>query len=143
MSLYSSTYLAMFIVLHALQQAVQEVPRPVLPCAWLHNPREHVAPDGGAPHSQLVHDALHEGHHAGKEVDESAVVHLPEDVVKLLDVVGVFGVGVVHAGRVAEVAVEYVGAGLPIRIQNCELDKGSCSGFRTQNLSEGGRREAS
>ena len=95
----------MFIVLHALQQAVQEVPRPVLPCAWLHNPREHVAPDGGAPHSQLVHDALHEGHHAGKEVDESAVVHLPEDVVKLLDVVGVFGVGVVHACRVAEVAV--------------------------------------
>ena len=101
-------YLAVFIVVNALEKAVEHVAGALLPRARLNNAREHVAAHSRAAHGQLGHHAAHEGHDAGRKVHEAAVVHLPEDLVELLDVLGVLSVAVLHAGRVAEVAVENV-----------------------------------
>jgi len=117
-------YLAVFVVVHALEQAVQEVACALLSRARLNNAREHVAPHDGAADGQLGHHAPHEGHDAGREVDEAAVVHLPEDLVELLDVLVVLGVAVLRAGRVAEVVVENIGASLK--------NEARCCGERTE-----------
>ena len=101
-------YLAVFIIVDALEKAVEQVAGALLPGARLNNAREHVAAHSRAAHGQLGHHAAHEGHDAGRKVHEAAVVHLPEDLVELLDVLGVLSVAVLHAGRVAEVAVENV-----------------------------------
>ncbi len=109
----------MFIVVNALEQAVEQVAGALLARARLNNAREHVAAHSRAAHGQLGHHAAHEGHDAGRKVHEAAVVHLPEDLVELLDVLGMLGVAVLHAGRVAEVAVENVGASLIKKIKMC------------------------
>ena len=74
--------------------------------------RGDVAPDVPAPGGHLPHGAGHEGHQLGDEVDEAAVVDLPEDEVELPDVLVVLGVGVQAPRNVAEVAFENIAASL-------------------------------
>ena len=65
-----------------------------------------------APTDHLPHGVSHEGVEAGDEVDEAAVVDLPENEVELVDVVAVLRVRVLLPRRVAEVQVEDVTARL-------------------------------
>ena len=102
----------LFILIHldSFEQPLEEV----IPALHLvaEDVAGHVVSDVGAPGVDPPHGHKHEREHLRDKVDQTSVVDLPKDLVKLPDVVGVPWVGVRFPDGITEVVVEDVAAGL-------------------------------
>ena len=114
--------LFLLVLLNFVQQTIQQViPVSAIEAnrcragtATAKNVAHHVVPNLGAPSRYLLHGAAHQRHQLRDKVNQAAVVHLPEDFVKLGDVVVEVFVVVRAAPCVAEIRVENVAARLKV-----------------------------
>lgn len=71
-----------------------------------------VVPDLLAPRGHLFHSSAHQRHDLRDEVNHAAIVDLPEDLVKFVNVVVELCVVVCSAPRITEVVIENITASL-------------------------------
>ena len=106
----SRKYLSVFIHLNSVQESLEQI------ALTLQSLRQdvlaHILPDVGTPRGDLPHGQAHQRHHPGHQVHHPSVVHLPEDLVKLLHVLVVLGVVVGTTRGITEIVVEDIAARL-------------------------------
>ncbi len=109
----------MIIFLDSLYERLQHIILALISFLAIQNIDHHVVSNLSAPGGHLLHHSTHHRHQLRDEVDHAAVVHLPEDLVELGDIVVVFLVVIWSAGDITEVAVENIAASLTL--QNINL----------------------
>ena len=103
-------HLSVFIHLNPVEESLEQIGFALQPLRQ--DVLAHILPDVGAPRGDLPHCQAHQRHHPGHQVHHPSVVHLPEDLVKLLHVLVVFGVVVGAARGITEIVVEDIAARL-------------------------------